>query len=120
MLLSAVPVIRVSSSAAADSFFNRLGFKRQWDYRPNRSTADPCYMTVTRDDVLLHVTSFHGDGVPGGVVYIWVDDVNALHRELAARGVPLAGGPVDQTWGTCEFGVKDADGNGIRFGERLH
>jgi uncharacterized glyoxalase superfamily protein PhnB len=119
MLQAAVPVVRVNSSVAAAQFFQTLGFQPQFTYRPDESRLDPCYMSVTRDEVVLHVSSFSGDGVAGGVVYFWVDDVDALHRELVEKGVPLAGGPVDQTWGTRELGVKDADGNKFRFGQRL-
>ena len=104
---------------AAERFFNTLGFHARFVYRPDETRSDPCYMGIGRDDALLHVSSFPGDGALGSVVYIWVDDVDALHRELVDRGVPLAGGPVDQTWGTREIGVRDPDGNGIRFGQRL-
>jgi hypothetical protein len=34
------------------------------------------------------------------VVNLIVEDMDALHAELVAKGVPIAAGPVDQTWGT--------------------
>jgi len=72
-------------------------------------------MGVLRDHVRLHLSSFSGDGVSGGVVYVAVDDVNALHAEFVANGVMIDLAPVDQTWGNREMYVKDADGNCIRF-----
>jgi hypothetical protein len=54
-------------------------------------------MGLTRDGVWLHVSSFSGDGVSGGVVYLVVDDVDALHAELVAKGVPIDLRPTDQT-----------------------
>ena len=72
-------------------------------------------MGLTRDGVWLHVSSFSGDGMPGGVVYIAVDDVDSLHAELVAKGVGIDTGPVDQTWGNREMYVRDADGNSLRF-----
>jgi uncharacterized glyoxalase superfamily protein PhnB len=72
-------------------------------------------MGVTRDGVWLHVSSFPGDGVSGGVVNLIVEDVDALHAELVKKSVPIAVGPVDQTWGTREMYVKDDDGNSVRF-----
>jgi hypothetical protein len=45
--------------------------------RTDASKPDPCYMGFKRDEVLLHVSSFSGDGVSGGVVYVAVDDVPA-------------------------------------------
>lgn len=117
MLKFAIPVLRVSSSAAADRFHSGLGFRREFAHRPDESKADPCYMGFTRDGVRLHASSFSGDGVSGGVVYVAVDDVDALHQELAAKGIAIDTGPVDQTWGTREMYVKDADRNSIRFSQ---
>jgi hypothetical protein len=77
--------------------------------------TDPCYMGVTRDGIWLHLSSFSGDGVSGGVVNLLVEGVDALHSELVAKGVRIDTGPVDQTWGTREMYVKDADGNCVRF-----
>ena len=34
---------------------------------------------------------------------------------LSLRGMKIDSGPVDQTWGTREMYVKDADGNSLRF-----
>ncbi len=67
------------------------------------------------DDAWVHVSSFSGDGVSGGVVRFDVDDVDALQAELVEKGVRIDTGPVDQTWGNREMYVKDADGNSIRF-----
>ena len=72
-------------------------------------------MGISRDGIWLHLSSFSGDGVAGGVVNLLVDDVDALHAEFVAKGVPIAVEPVDQTWGTREMYVKDADGNSLRF-----
>jgi uncharacterized glyoxalase superfamily protein PhnB len=44
-----------------------------------------------------------------------VDDVDALHAELAANDVTIDLPPTDQTWGTREMYVKDADRNTLRF-----
>jgi catechol 2,3-dioxygenase-like lactoylglutathione lyase family enzyme len=112
----AIPVLHVGSSAAAEEFYcNRLGFRREFAHRFDDARPDPCYMGLTRDGAWLHVSSFSGDGVSGGVVYLLVDDVDALHLELVARGVAIDLEPTDQTWGNREMYVKDPDGNSIRF-----
>jgi len=72
-------------------------------------------MGVTRDRVWLHISSFSGDGAFGGVANLLVDNVDALHAEFLAKGVKIDLAPVDQTWGTREMYVKDADGNCLRF-----
>ena len=112
----AIPVLHVSSSTAAEAFYcNRLGFHRQFAYRVDETRPDPCYMGLTRDGAWLHVSSFSGDGVVGGVVYLLVDDVDALHTELVAKQVAIDLAPTDQSWGNREMYVKDPDGNSIRF-----
>jgi uncharacterized glyoxalase superfamily protein PhnB len=114
----AIPVLHVSSSIGAEEFYcQRLGFRREFAYRVDESKADPCYMGLVRDEAWLHVSSFSGDGVSGSVVRFEVEDVDGLHAELVAKGVRIDTGPVDQTWGTREMYVKDADGNSVRFVE---
>lgn len=116
MLKAAIPVLHVSSSAAAEELYcNSLGFRLEFAYRIDERRPDPCYMGLTRDGVALHLSSFSGDGVAGNVVFIVVDDVDALHAELVARGVPIAMPPTDQTWGNREMYVTDRDGNSLRF-----
>jgi len=116
LLKLAIPLLHVSSSIEAEDFYcNRLGFKREFAYRVSDAKADPCYMGVSRDGVWLHISSFSGDGVSGSVANVMVDDVDALHAELAPKNIRIVVEPVDQTWGTREMYVKDADGNTIRF-----
>jgi cupin fold WbuC family metalloprotein len=114
-LRAAIPVLHVSSSVEAERFYcSLLGFRQEFAYRPFGG-SDPCYMALSRDGVLLHVSSFSGDGVAGGVVVVEVVDVDRLHAELVAKGVAIDTGPIDQSWGNREMYVKDADRNSIRF-----
>jgi len=116
MLKLAISVLHVSDSVAAEDFYcNRLGFRRQFAHRVDVTKLNPCYMGLSRDGVSLHVSSFSGDGVSGGVVFLLVDDLDGLHAELVAKGVPIALEPTDQSWGNREMHIKDADGNSIRF-----
>ena len=105
----AIPVLHVSSAKRAEDFYcDRLGFRRQFAYRVDESKA-------ARDGVEIHLSSFPGDGVCGGVVNFVVDDVDALHAELVAKQIRIDTGPLDETWGTREMYVKDDDGNSVRF-----
>lgn len=116
MFKQAIPVLHVASSAAAEEFYcGRLGFRRTFAYRVNDAKPDPCYMGLARDDVSLHVSSFSGDGVSGGVVYLVVNDVDRLHAELVQQSVRISLPPTNQTWGNREMYALDSDGNSIRF-----
>ena len=116
MFKLAIPVLHVSRSVAAEEFYcTRLGFRRHFAFRPDPTRPDPCYMGLSRDGASLHLSSFSGDGASGGVVFIVVDDVDALHGELSGKGVRIDMAPTDQTWGNREMYVRDPDNNSIRF-----
>ncbi|PYS51986.1 MAG: glyoxalase/bleomycin resistance/extradiol dioxygenase family protein [Acidobacteria bacterium] len=115
MFKLAIPVLHVSSSVVAEEFYcDHLGFRRESAYRPS-GDIDPCHMSLVRDDVRLHVSSFSGDAVSGGVVYLRVDDIDGLHEELLQKNVSIDTGPINQEWGNREMYLKDSDGNSIRF-----
>ena len=115
MLKQAIPVLHVASSAAAAEFYcGALGFGQEFAFRPTMD-ADPCYMGLSRDSAQLHLSSFAGDGVPGGLVYLLVDDVDAVYQELLRTGVHVDMVPTDQSWSNREMYVRDADGNKIAF-----
>jgi uncharacterized glyoxalase superfamily protein PhnB len=76
-------------------------------------------MGFQRDEVVIHASSHEGDGAGGAVIYILVDDVDALHAEFSQRGVPIDTGPIDQDWGVREMYVKDSQGNALRFAQPL-
>src|SRR5579864_931028 len=112
MVKVAIPLLHVSNSAKALDFYReRLGFTVEFAHRADEGKPDPCYISVSRDAVWLHLSSFSGDGVAGGVANFIVDDVDALHAEFVSRGVRISLEPVDQTWGTREMYVRDADNN---------
>jgi uncharacterized glyoxalase superfamily protein PhnB len=118
MLKKAIPVLHVTSSAAAEEYYcGKLGFTLEFIYRPDVTLPDPAYMGVMRDGAGLHISSFPGDGVAGSAIYIDVDDVDAIHKELVGKGVLTEGGPIDQTWGRRELMLRDADWNRITFGQ---
>ena len=92
-------------------------------------TRDPSFAVLSREGHLVFLSSHRGDGVFGNVIAVTVDDVRALFRKLRERGLQTPGnpdrpqevheGPIDQSWGTREFYVKDPDGNTIRFTQLL-
>jgi uncharacterized glyoxalase superfamily protein PhnB len=116
LIKSAIPVLHVGNSIAAENFYcDKLGFRLQFAMRPVEGKPDPCYLGVVRNGVVLHISSFSGDAVPGGVVNLMVDDVDALYAEFVSQKVQIALTPTDQTWGNREMYVRDLDGNCLRF-----
>lgn len=50
--------------------------------------------------------------------YIEMDDLNAYHAEVTARGLDVAA-PEDKPWGMREMKVRTPDGHRIMFGQDL-
>jgi uncharacterized glyoxalase superfamily protein PhnB len=115
MIISAIPVIAVSDSARAEDYYCRvLGFQIMSSWPPD-ATPDPRYLAIARDGVWLHLQSYKPQRAGMTDAFCWVDDVDQLHDELAARGAVVQLPPTDQTWGIREMGIRDPDGNVIGF-----
>jgi len=115
MIRRAIPVLHVTNAAKALTFYHGLGFQLEFEHHPQGAEGDPCYMGISRDGVWLHLSSFAGDGVAGAVANLMVDSVDQLYSEFTAKHVHVDVPPVDQSWGSREMYVKDADGNCLRF-----
>lgn len=113
-------MLHVTDVREAESFYcGVLGFRFYSAHRANEDMVNPCYMVVWRDSVVLHLSSFPGDGKPGGVVNIMVENVDHLYEEFSKKKVTVDLQPTDQTWGTREMYVKDINQNCLRFFSEL-
>ena len=111
-----VPTLRVADADASARYFCEcLGFRRDWEHRFEPGL--PLFVSVSRDGVALHLSEHEGDGPREVRVYVYVDDAEGLHEELAARGARIVGPPEATPYGVIEFHVTDLDGNRIRFGQ---
>ncbi|MGW0604341.1 glyoxalase superfamily protein [Streptomyces sp. NPDC002640] len=102
----AIPVLRVEDAAAAVTWYERLGFTRQWEHRFEPGL--PAFVEVARGEVRLFLSEHHGDARPDTLVYLRVRDVDAV---AAAFGVEVTDAP----WAR-EIELRDPDGNRLRIG----
>ncbi len=110
-----IPVIKVDDMNTAGQFYcEMLGFRELFRNQPTQD-ANPAYVGFRRDQAILHVSSFSGDGVAGTVVNLIVTDVDTLFEEFKNKGVAIALEPTDQTWGVREMYIDDPAGNSLRF-----
>ncbi len=111
----AVPVLRVQDEALARDFYlGWLGFTEVFAHR--FAPGLPLYLRVRRDALLLDLSGHHGDGTPGSVVWVPVQDVDALRSELVADGFRGARPGVDvDAPGGPTMEVTDPFGNTLRF-----
>jgi catechol 2,3-dioxygenase-like lactoylglutathione lyase family enzyme len=106
---------------SAEYYRDALGFEtRRWEVNPDH------YGYASRDACHVHLARFEGaqarpnhEEAPPDMfdVYVWVDDVDVLHGELAQRGAELLHGPIEQPYGLRELRVRDPDGYIIAFGQ---
>lgn len=86
---------------------------------------DPgCWSFLYRDRVGVHLGECKDATDPGElgdhsyVAYIVMDDVDAYHAEIGARGAQCRA-PEDKPWGMREMHVRTIDGHRITFAQEL-
>jgi catechol 2,3-dioxygenase-like lactoylglutathione lyase family enzyme len=91
--------LEVKDIKASEAFYReKLGF------RPGLFFGEPpIFCIISRDDVTIFL--------------LYVDDVNAMAAELAARGVAFDREPEDQPYGCRDFDIRDPDGHVIGIGQ---
>lgn len=110
-----VPILRSFDEGKAREFYvGWMGFKVDWEHR--FEPGMPLYMQVSRGDCVLHLSEHHGDGTPGSVIRVRVDELEAFHAELQSRPYRNFRPALhDQDWGAREMFVQDGAGNRIVF-----
>jgi catechol 2,3-dioxygenase-like lactoylglutathione lyase family enzyme len=112
----AVPVLRIFDLDRAKAFYcGWLGFSVDWE--APLPEGGPTYLQVSRGPLLLHLSSHHGDGTPGSVVYVrMAGGLRELHAELLAKAYPFNRPGIDAVpWGGHEMHCTDPFANTIRF-----
>lgn len=116
-LRTSVPVLQISNAQRSCEFYcGKLGFQKDWEHQ--FEPGFPWFVSVSRGDVTLFLTE-HPESAAGALVYLTVDDVDALADEFRANHAVLEQGPTSQPWGMRELQLKDPDGNRLRIGQDL-
>ena len=114
-----VPVLRVFDTAKAVEFYvDWLGCQIDWEHRFYDDA--PLYMQVSSGDLVLHLSEHHGDCCPGAKVFVEVDDIESLHRELIGKKYKYNRPQLETApWKARTFTVTDPFGNRVQFNEDL-
>lgn len=79
------PIFRIFDIEKAKEFYlGFLGFTLDWEHRFAEDM--PLYMQVSRQGLILHLSEHHGDGSPGANVFVRMQGIDALHKEITSRG----------------------------------
>jgi uncharacterized glyoxalase superfamily protein PhnB len=102
------PILCVADIEASLAFYaEALGFHVDW-------THSEKFASVSRGKVGLMLCG-SDQGRAGAWVYVGINDADALHAELLAKGVAIRHPPTNYPWGAREMQVSDPDGNVLRF-----
>ncbi|NND17973.1 MAG: glyoxalase/bleomycin resistance/extradiol dioxygenase family protein [Silicimonas sp.] len=93
---------------AQEHYRDQLGFGIAWHNEAERIGA------VRREECILFLREVD-DGRPPANVWIFVEDVDAVHRDAAQRGADIEEDPADKPWGLRQFTVRDAYGNRLNI-----
>jgi uncharacterized glyoxalase superfamily protein PhnB len=122
--MTIVPLFKCRNMTDAVRHYTQvLDFKFKY---AEESPADTV-VTLVNGEAELQLTLHESEKLFGSVANIWVDDVDSLFQKYLSRGLdntsrpesPVHTGPTDQSWGTREFYVTDADGNTLRFCQEI-
>ena len=122
-LTGLAPVLLVPDvEAALEHYRELLGF----DVEPYLDGGEAIYGYATRDGCNLHLARCEEGARPNDRVspmmfdvYLWADDVEALHDEFVARGADVLHPPVDRPYGLREIRVRDLNGYVLGIGAPL-
>lgn len=103
-----VPILKVAAVQSALDWYGRLGFVKEFEHR--FSEDFPAYVGITRDSMAIHLSEHAGDATPDTLMYLYVDDVDAIAKEFDAD-------VEEQPWAR-EVELTDPDGNRLRIGTR--
>lgn len=113
-----VPVLRIFDWDLARAWYvDYLGWSVEWLRRGGDHL--PVYARVVDPGggAVVELSEHHGDGTPGAVLVLTVDDLDPLHERLAARAQRYAAPELEQHDGDRSLTVYDPFGNRITFRE---
>jgi predicted enzyme related to lactoylglutathione lyase len=109
--IQGAPMLLVPDVLSTAAFYREvLGFTTD----EGTGTAD--YSVVWRDNAAVHLA--RGVDAPTGVrVFFWVKDVDALYREVMARGVAIDVPIATRPYGVRDFAIRDPNGVMLVLGQ---
>lgn len=125
------PILNVSSIVESFAWFERLGWKKGWDWGTPPTfggvCSGHCEIFLCQDGQggrgksdLATTFGEDSDGADKGVwMSIWVDDVDAIHRHCIEQGIEITWPPTDEPWGVREMHVRHPDGHVFRISQGL-
>ena len=113
-----MPTLRITDYVRSKQFYvDGLGFHVDWEHR--FEPGFPVFMQVSRDGLAFFLTEHQGDCPVGGLVHLYVRDVDAWFEELRQKRVRVHEPPNENLQGLRSITVVDPDGNKLHICTRL-
>jgi len=113
-----MPTLRMTNYARSKAFYvEQLGFQIDWEHR--FEPHFPVFMQVSRDGMAFFLTEHRGDCPVGGLLHLYVPDVDAWYAEFLSKGVAVQEPPNESLQGLRDMTIVDPDGNKLRICTRL-
>jgi catechol 2,3-dioxygenase-like lactoylglutathione lyase family enzyme len=101
-----IPILRVADADRAVRWYERLGFVKTSEHRFEPGL--PAFVAVDRGPIRVFLSEHEGDARPDTLLYLFVDDVDAIATEFAVT-------PEEAPWAR-EIELRDPDANRLRIG----
>jgi len=123
-----IPVLNVSDIQESFRWFEKLKWKKAWDWGD-----PPTFGAVCAGDCTIFLcenaqggrgkgsnkSTEDGVGDQGVWLCIMVDDVDAIHQNCLRENLEITFPPTDEPWGIREMHVRHPDGHVFRIGHAL-
>ena len=133
------PILNVSDIAASFAWFEKWGWRKCWDWTPPSADAQskPTFGAVGSGccEIFLcqggqggrgrgtNAATFGAGGDEsadkGAWMSLWVEDVDAVHKECVAAGLDVTFPPTDMPWSVREMHLRHPDGHVFRISKGL-
>jgi catechol 2,3-dioxygenase-like lactoylglutathione lyase family enzyme len=105
-----MPTLRITDYEKSKAFYvDGLGFRVDWEHRFEQHL--PVFLKITRDTLSLYLSEHEGDCRVGGLVHLYVPDVDQWYSDIQEKRFQTLSIPTDQPWGNRDFRIADPDGN---------
>ena len=126
------PILNVSDIGQSFAWFEKLGWKKGWDWGDPAGFgavgSGACEIFLCLDGQAAAATAASkmtfgpgGDQTADKGVWmsIWVDDVDAVHRQCLEQGLEVTLPPTDKPWNVREMHVRHPDGHVFRISQGI-
>jgi hypothetical protein len=124
------PILNVSDILQSFAWFEKLGWKKAWDWGTPPTFGAVCSGSVEiflcqgaqggRGKSDFPTTAGIGEAGDKGVwMSVWVDDVDAIHSQCLEKGIEVTHPPTDEPWCVREMHIRHPDGHVFRISKGI-